>query len=88
MEILKKIQDLKPGESALSLEFYDRSAQYVLDEYLMDFIDYDTFIEEIDHPPPNHKDYRLDHGGLELDGGKGVFGWVHWSLKNYILLSS
>ena len=60
LEILKKIQDLKPGESALSLEFYDRSAQYVLDEYLMDFIDYDTFIEEIDHPPPNHKDYRLD----------------------------
>ena len=59
------------------MEFYDRSAQYVLDEYLMDFIDYDTFIEEIDHPPPNHKDYRLDHGGLELDGGKGVFGWAH-----------
>jgi len=58
LEILKKIQDLKPGESALSLEFYDRSAQYLLDEYLMDFIDYETFIEEIDHPPPNHKDYR------------------------------
>ena len=49
---------MKPGESALSLEFYDRSAQYLLDEYLMDFIDYETFIEEIDHPPPNHKDYR------------------------------
>ena len=56
------------------MEFYDRSAQYVLDEYLMDFIDYDTFIGQIDHPPPNHKDYRLDHGGLELVGDKGVFG--------------
>jgi hypothetical protein len=67
LEILKKIQDLKPGESALSLEFYDRSAQYVLDEYLLDFIDYDTFIGNIDHPPSNHKDYRLDYGGLKLD---------------------
>ena len=48
------------------MEFYDRSAQYLLDEYLMDFIDYDTFIEEIDHPPPNHKDYRLDHGACSI----------------------
>ena len=35
LEILQKVADLKPGETALSLEFYDRSAQSVLDEYLL-----------------------------------------------------
>ena len=45
------------GETALSLEFYDRSAQAILDEYLLDFIDYETFLEH-SHPPANHNDYR------------------------------
>jgi len=57
LEILKRVADLRPGETALSLEFYDRSAQSVLDEYLLDFIDYDTFLDH-SHPPANHKDYR------------------------------
>lgn len=57
LEILQKVADLKPNETALSLEFYDRSAQAVLDEYLLDFIDYDTFLDH-SHPPANHKDYR------------------------------
>lgn len=57
LEILQRVAELKPGETALSLEFYDRSAQAVLDEYLLDFIDYDTFLEN-SHPPANHKDYR------------------------------
>jgi uncharacterized iron-regulated protein len=57
LEILQKAAELKPGEVALSLEFYDRSAQAVLDEYLLDFIDYDTFLDH-SHPPSNHKDYR------------------------------
>ena len=35
LEILKRVADLRPGETALSLEFYDRSAQSVLDEYLL-----------------------------------------------------
>ena len=35
LEILQRVADLKPGETALSLEFYDRSAQSVLDEYLL-----------------------------------------------------
>ena len=41
----------------MSLEFYDRSAQAILDEYLLDFIDYDTFLDH-SHPPANHMDYR------------------------------
>jgi len=57
LEILKKIQDMKPGESVLSLEFYDRSAQYVIDNYLLDLIDYDTLIDQTNHPT-NHKDYK------------------------------
>lgn len=57
LEILQKAAELKPGETALSLEFFDRSAQAVLDEYLLDFIDYDTFLDH-SHPPANHQDYR------------------------------
>lgn len=57
MEILQKAAEFKPGETALSLEFYDRSAQAVLDEYLLDFIDYETFLDH-SNPPANHKDYR------------------------------
>lgn len=57
LEILTRVAALKPGETALSLEFFDRSAQAVLDEYLLDFIDYDTFIENC-QAPANHKDYR------------------------------
>merc|ERR1711994_485423 len=56
LEILQRVAELKPGETALSLEFYDRSAQSVLDEYLLDFIDYDTFLDN-SHPPANHQDY-------------------------------
>lgn len=57
LEILQKAAELKPGETALSLEFYDRSAQAILDEYLLDFIDYETFLDH-SHPPANHIDYR------------------------------
>lgn len=57
LEILKRVVEFKPGETALSLEFYDRSAQAVLDEYLLDFIDYETFLDA-SHPPANHMDYR------------------------------
>ena len=40
LEILKRVADLRPGETALSLEFYDRSAQSVLDEYLLGLCTY------------------------------------------------
>ena len=56
-EILERVANRKPRETALSLEFYDRSAQAVLDEYLLDFVDYETFIDH-GQAPHNHADYR------------------------------
>ena len=57
LELLQKAAALRPGETALSLEFFDRSAQPLLDEYLLNFIDYETFIDHIE-APGNHRDYR------------------------------
>ena len=56
LEILKK---LKTAEShfALSLEFYDRECQTVLDEYLAGLIPLDTFLSD-SRPPANHADYQ------------------------------
>lgn len=57
LEILQKAAALRPGETALSLEFFDRSAQPLLDEYLLNFIDYETFIDHCE-APGNHRDYK------------------------------
>jgi len=56
LEILKK---LKTAESnfGLSLEFYDRECQTVLDEYLAGLIPLDTFLSD-SRPPANHADYQ------------------------------
>ena len=42
---------------ALSLEFYDREAQTVLDEFLLGFVDQDVFIRD-SRPPANWSDYQ------------------------------
>jgi uncharacterized iron-regulated protein len=57
IEILQRASALRPEETSLSLEFYDRSAQAVLDEYLLDFVDYDILVDH-GQAPHNHKDYR------------------------------
>ena len=58
LEILQRAASLRPGETALSLEFFDRSAQALLDEYLLNFIEYDTFINHCEDPPENHRAYK------------------------------
>lgn len=42
---------------ALSLEFYQREAQIVLDEYLAGLVPLDTFLAD-SRPPANHTDYQ------------------------------
>ena len=42
---------------SLSLEFYDREAQVVLDEYLNGSVSKETFLED-SRPPSNHGDYQ------------------------------
>ena len=57
LEILEMVSSYFPDQTALSLEFFDKSAQPVLNEYLLDFIDYETFISCCE-APANHKDYK------------------------------
>ena len=54
LDILKVLSDFKPS---LSLEFYERDVQPILNEYMTDCIDYDTFLQD-SRPPNNHQDYR------------------------------
>jgi len=61
LEILKKL-NIAEQNVGLSLEFYDRESQTVLDEYLANLIPLDTFLSD-SKPPGNHADYQplLDH---------------------------
>ena len=52
----------------LSLEFYERDIQPVMDEYLSGSIDYQTFLHD-SRPPANHEDYKPL---LEFCKGAGV----------------
>jgi len=59
LKILQKVASLRPTKDvALSLEFYDRSAQPLLNEYLLGVIDYETFIGNCAEAPGNHADYK------------------------------
>jgi len=49
--------DEKKAGVSLSLEFYERDVQPVVDEYLADLIDYETFLMD-SRPPNNHQSYR------------------------------
>jgi len=55
--INETLSSLPNHSLALSLEFYDREAQTVLDEYLKGFVDVDTFLQNA-RPPHNHADYQ------------------------------
>jgi len=56
LDILKALQDADK-QTALSLEFYDREAQTVLNEYLRDHVTLETFLSD-GKPPGNHADYQ------------------------------
>ena len=58
LEILREVHErLETRRLALSLEFYDREAQTVLNEYLQGLVNLDTFIAD-SKPPGNHEDYQ------------------------------
>jgi len=58
LEILKDVREnLKAENLTLSLEFYDRESQAVLDEYLQGLVSLDTFLRD-SRPPDNHADYQ------------------------------
>ena len=58
LEIFKDVHaNLKSENLALSLEFYDRESQAVLDEYLKGLVNLDTFLGD-SRPPDNHADYQ------------------------------
>lgn len=58
LEILRQVQGQKENAKlALSLEFYDREAQTVLNEYLQGLVNLDTFLSD-SKPPGNHADYQ------------------------------
>lgn len=56
LDLLKCLAEagVKP---TLSLEFYERDVQPVIDEYLADAVDYETFLRDA-RPPANHASYR------------------------------
>jgi len=56
LEILKKLK-IATSSLCLSLEFYDREAQTVLDEYLAGLVPLDTFLSD-SKPPGNHAAYQ------------------------------
>jgi hypothetical protein len=59
LKILEKVFEVSKKENlkfGFSLEFYDRSGQPVLDEFLSGFFDYETFLTEIGAGAPgNHE---------------------------------
>jgi len=57
LEILQKLGETKGRTTALSLEFYDRESQTVLNEYLRDQVSLDTFLSD-SKPPGNHGEYQ------------------------------
>jgi len=59
LEILQAVKTTSTAEqnTALSLEFYDREAQTVLNEYLAGQVNLDTFLCD-SRPPANHQDYQ------------------------------
>jgi len=57
LEILKKFKSSSSTSLGLSLEFYDREAQTVLDEFLEGLVPLDTFLSD-SRPPANHEDYQ------------------------------
>lgn len=59
---LELVKHLLNEDSALSLEFYERDTQPVLNEYLWGSIDYGTFAQDA-RAPSNHEDYKpmLEH---------------------------
>jgi len=59
LEIVKKVKTATGagGVVGLSLEFYDREAQTVMDEFLASLVPLDTFLMD-SKPPANHADYQ------------------------------
>ena len=62
LNILKTVSSDLSKKVGLSLEFYDRESQTVLDEYLADIIPLKTFLAD-SRPPGNHDVYQplIDH---------------------------
>jgi len=62
LNILKTVSSDLSRKVGLSLEFYDRESQTVLDEYLADIIPLKTFLAD-SRPPGNHAAYQplIDH---------------------------
>jgi len=56
LEILTRLRDTSPS-LALSLEFYQREAQTVLNEYITGLVPLETFLAD-SQPPANHEDYQ------------------------------
>ena len=62
LKILEKISAVAETEKlqfGLSLEFYDRSGQPVLDEYLAGFLDYDALMGELGSGAPHNHEVRF-----------------------------
>ena len=57
LDILKVVRNQKEKTLALSLEFYDRESQTVMNEYVRGLIPLDTFLSD-SRPPANHSDYQ------------------------------
>jgi uncharacterized iron-regulated protein len=57
LDILTKISTTREHRTGLSLEFYDRECQSVLEEYLGGLVDLDTFLGDA-RPPANYSDYQ------------------------------
>ena len=63
LEVLRGVHAGHPDKRlALSLEFYDRESQAVLDEYLGGLVNLETFLSD-SRPPANHEVYQplIDH---------------------------
>jgi len=62
LQILKTVGSTPEKKVGLSLEFYDRESQTVLDEYLGDLVPLATFLRD-SRPPGNHPVYQplIDH---------------------------
>ena len=57
LDILTKLNSTRSNKTGLSLEFYDRESQTVLNEYLSGLLDVDTWLE-YSRPPANYADYQ------------------------------
>ena len=63
LKILEKVFEISKKENlkfGFSLEFYDRSCQPVLNEFLSGFFDYETFVTEIGSGAPGNHEVRLN----------------------------